>query len=81
MAAALQKVKDNDAEIVWDEETQQEFSTWSAGDVTYKIWLENEKSLEPKLQLMKEYKLAGTAAWALGQEDPDIWKLILKYTN
>ena len=81
MSAALQKVKDNDAEIIWDEETQQDFATWSAGDVTYKIWLENEKSLEPKLQLMKDYGLAGTAAWALGQEDSDIWKLILKYTN
>ena len=30
---------------------------------------------------MKENKLAGTAAWALGQESPDIWELILKYVN
>ena len=45
------------------------------------IWLENEKSLEPKLKLMKEHKLAGTAAWALGQEKAEIWDLILKYVN
>ena len=30
---------------------------------------------------MKENKLAGTAAWALGQESSDIWDLILKYVN
>ena len=47
----------------------------------YKIWLEDEQSIESKLQLMKDQKLAGTAAWALGQEDPGIWTLIQKYVN
>ena len=42
---------------------------------------ENAKSLEPKLALMKENNLAGTAAWTLGQETQDIWELILQYTN
>jgi len=81
MKAAEETVKKNKAEIVWDEEAQQDYATWSAGDVTYKIWLENEKSLEPKLALMKEHGLAGTAAWALGQETSNIWELILQYTN
>ena len=81
MDTAAETVEKNNAEIVWDEETQQDFATWTAGDVTYKIWLENAKSLEPKLALMKEYELAGTAAWALGQETADIWELILQYTN
>ena len=49
--------------------------------MTYEIWLEDEQSVEAKLKLMKENKLAGTAAWALGQESPDIWELILKYVN
>ena len=49
--------------------------------MTYEIWLEDEKSLEMKLELMKQNKLAGTAAWALGLEDPNVWQLILKYVN
>ena len=81
MDAAKETVEKNQAEVVWDEEAQQEFATWSSGDVTYKIWLENAKSLEPKLALMKDNNLAGTAAWALGQETQDIWELILQYTN
>ena len=81
MESAKETVEKNDAELVWDEEVQQDFATWTAGDVTYKIWLENEKSLEPKLALMKEHGLAGTAAWALGQETSNIWELILQYTN
>ena len=81
MDAAKETVEKNQAEIVWDEEAKQEFATWTSGDVTYKIWLENAKSLEPKLALMKENNLAGSAAWTLGQETPDIWELILQYTN
>ena len=48
---------------------------------TYKVWLEDVSSLEPKLQLIKEFNLAGSAAWRLGQETSDVWELILKYVN
>lgn len=81
MSAAEEKVAEAGVETVWDEETQQNFATWESDGETYKIWLEDEKSLELKLQLMKDKELAGTAAWALGQEKPEIWQLILKYVN
>lgn len=81
MEAAEARVAEAGAEITWDEETQQNFATWTSGDETYKIWLEDEASLEPKLKLMKENELAGTAAWALGQEKAEIWQLILQYVN
>lgn len=81
MSSAEAKIEEAGAELVWDDEAKQDFATWEADGNTYKIWLENEKSLEPKLQLMKEHKLAGTAAWALGQEKKEIWDLILKYVN
>lgn len=81
MSRAKEKVTEAGAEIVWDEETKQNFATWTDGDTTYKIWLEDVKSLEPKLKLMKEYGLAGTAAWALGQETSDVWPLIQQYVN
>ena len=45
------------------------------------MWLEDAQSLEPRLKLMKDYGLAGTAAWRLGQETSDIWELILQYVN
>lgn len=81
MSAAVAAVEEAGAEITWDEAAQQDFATWTFEDITYKIWLENEKSIEPKLQLMKENNLAGTAAWALGQESKETWELILKYVN
>lgn len=65
----------------WDETTKQNFATWESEGVTYKVWLEDVSSLEPKLQLIKEFNLAGSAAWRLGQETSDVWELILKYVN
>lgn len=81
MSAAKDAVSDAGAEITWDKEAQQNYATWADGDTTYKIWLEDIKSMEPKLKLMKDNKLAGTAAWALGQESKDVWPLIQKYIN
>ena len=81
MTSESDQVAQAGAEITWDDKAQQNYATWTVDNVTYEIWLEDEKSIEPKLQLMKENKLAGTAAWALGQENPDIWNLILKYVN
>lgn len=81
MSKAKEKVTEAGADIMWDEEAKQNFATWTDGDTTYKIWLEDVKSLEPKLKLMKEYGLAGSAAWALGQESSDVWPLIQQYVN
>lgn len=65
----------------WDEETQQNYAEWTADGNTYKIWLEDEQSLEAKLKVMQEYDLAGAAAWKLGFEKSGIWELISRYVN
>lgn len=82
MQEAKNRVKKAGAEATWDETTQQYYAQWDGADgAIYKIWLEEEESIEAKLKLMKENKLAGTAAWKLGLENSDIWELILKYVN
>lgn len=81
MASAQAKLAEAGVQTTWDETIKQNYATWTVENTTYEIWLEDEQSIEPKLQLMKENKLAGTAAWALGQENAEIWNLILKYVN
>lgn len=81
MSDAEDVVAQTGAAITWDDETQQNFSTWELEGSTYKIWLEDAASLEPKLKLIKDYGLAGSAAWRLGQEKSEIWDLILQYVN
>ena len=74
-------VADAGVEATWDETTKQNYATWTVDNTVYQIWLEDEQSIEAKLQLMKDYNLAGTAAWKLGFEDADIWNTIQKYVN
>lgn len=81
MTEASYRLSQIGVEATWDEATQQNFATWEYEGTTYKIWLEDAQSIEPKLKLMKDNGLAGTAAWAIGQEDPEIWQLIQQYTN
>lgn len=65
----------------WDGKTGQNYAEWEKDGVTYKIWIEDAKSIEEKLKAMKANKLAGTAVWKLGFETPGLWDLILKYVN
>ena len=82
MEEAAQRVSEAGATATWDDTVKQNFAAWTGDDgSTYKIWLEDASSLEVKLGLMKDNKLAGTAAWKLGFETSDIWDLIQRYVN
>ena len=82
MEEAAQRVSEAGATATWDDTVKQNYAEWTGDDgSTYKIWLEDASSLEVKLGLMKDNKLAGTAAWKLGFETSDIWDLIQKYVN
>ncbi len=71
----------NGAQPVWSEEDGQYVAEYKAEEKTYKIWIENEVSLEEKLKVMKEHGLAGAAYWKLGLERPSAWDSIIKYVN
>ena len=40
------------------------------------IYVEDENSLEKKLDLMAKYNLAGLAAWRRNFETEEVWKVI-----
>lgn len=81
MSEAAAAVEKAGAEITWNEDARQNYAEWEGDDGTYKIWLEDSTSIEEKLQLIKEYQLAGVAEWRLGYEDSKVWDLILQYVN
>lgn len=81
MDSADKYVSTNNAEVNWSEEHGQYYTEYeNEGDI-YKIWLEEETSIEEKSKLIKEYNLAGIAEWKLGLERSTIWDVILKYVN
>ncbi len=73
--------KANLAEAVWSEEDGSYVAEYTGEGKDYKVWVENEASLEEKLKVMKEHKLAGAAYWKLGLERPSAWDTIIKYVN
>lgn len=71
----------NGAEPVWSDEDGQYVAEYASEDKTFKVWIENEASLEEKLKVFKEHGLAGVAYWKLGLERPSAWDTIIKYVN
>ncbi|MCI8599621.1 MAG: glycosyl hydrolase family 18 [Lachnospiraceae bacterium] len=74
-------LSENSAEREWNEEAGQYYAEYTAEGNNYKVWLEEEESIELKASLIKEYNLAGISAWKLGFERQDIWDIILRYVN
>ena len=82
MDTADQALADNAAEANWSTDTSQDYGEYQDADGnTCKIWLENEKSIEEKAKLVKEFNLGGIAAWKLGFERSDVWDILLKYAS
>lgn len=81
MGEAKNVLERNGVEITWDEETKQNYGEFNENGATFKMWLEDEVSLEEKLKVIHENNVAGVAAWKLGLEADYVWNLIMKYMN
>ena len=59
----------NQAAATWDNSVGQNYVEFETSDGTVQIWLEDEQSLEAKVNVMKEHNLGGIAAWKLGFDE------------
>lgn len=81
LTSAKKWMNNNITNPVWLEESGQYFGEVVKNGTTYKMWLEDEASIEKKLSLMQEYKLAGAAFWSSDLDNASIWDVIIKYIN
>ncbi len=81
MELAEQFVDNHNIEVRWDEVTCQNYGEVQEGGIFYQVWLEDEQSIEAKLNIMQKYNIAGVAAWKLGFEKASIWDVIGNYLN
>lgn len=81
MQAAEDAYTQNGAEKQWLKDVGQYYTEYESNGLTYKIWLEDEASIEEKCKLAKEHALAGAAYWKLGLERNSIWDIIIKYLS
>lgn len=81
MKEAETRLSANGVTPVWDDAAGQYYAEYEKDGAVYKVWLEEEKSIEEKMKLVSEYELAGVGAWKLGLEKSTIWDVIIKYVN
>lgn len=81
MNEAENRLSANGAEKIWSEADGQYYAEYVNDGVTYKVWLEDEASMELRLQLMRDRGLAGVSFWKLGLEKSSIWDTVIKYLN
>ena len=79
MRSAKENMTDAGAAFAWDDSTGTNYAEYTRDGVVYKMWLEDQKSLEEKMKTVSDSKTAGYAFWKLGLEDSSVWDMIIKY--
>lgn len=69
-------VKSNKVALQWLEDVGAYYGEVITEDESKIVWMEEERSLGLKMDLIKEYDLAGVACWKLGFEPKEIWDVV-----
>ncbi len=76
ISSAKEWVETNQVELYWQDDLGQYYGELEKDGVNYEIWMEEERSLELKMQLIRDNGLAGVACWRLGLEPADVWDIV-----
>lgn len=72
----LELVRNKNLQRVWKEDLGQNYVEYREDGYIKKIWLEDFKSIEKKIQLVNDNNYRGIGIWKRGLESPGVWKLI-----
>ena len=81
MNAGQNLLSEQEVTPVWDEETGQYYGSYRLDGTTYRIWLEEERSMATKLEVVSGYPVGGVAFWKLGLEREAVWREIQNWKN
>lgn len=76
IARASSWVKENGMELYWQESLGQYYGELQMADGKYYLWMEEERSIGLKVDLIRQNGLAGVACWKLGFEPAEIWDVV-----
>ena len=76
MEEAYKFIEQKGGTFTFDEQTGQNYGQVTEGNKTYRVWLEDEQSIQKRLDLVKQYDIAGTGAWKRGLETEQIWTIL-----
>jgi len=66
----------NNIGLYWNPKDRQYIGIWEENGQAKKVWFEERRSLQEKVSLAHDYKLAGLAFWRYGFETGDIYNQI-----
>lgn len=81
IAQAEKLLRDNNVTPVWNEALGQFYGEYEANGCKYLVWLENDTSVGLKVDLIREYELAGVAEWSLNLAKSAIWKTVSEHLD
>lgn len=81
IAAADALLRENKVSTTWQADAGQFYGEYEQGGTRYRIWVEDEMSMEEKMKVIQSSELAGVAAWRLGLERRSVWEVMLKYLH
>ncbi|MFC4777649.1 glycosyl hydrolase family 18 protein [Paenibacillus sp. GCM10023252] len=71
-------ITDKGASGVYDSVHGQYKYTYTENGFTYLFWAETPETVKARINIAKQYDLAGVAAWRLGYENGDLWTMMLR---
>lgn len=71
----------NKATMTWLEDVGQYYTEYEHEGSTYKIWIEEQNSIEEKMNVFVENDLAGVSFWKIGFEKANIWDAVAEYIH
>lgn len=79
MDSGYEIMTEKGVKFTWLEDIKQYYGEYEEDGLTYKMWLEEERSIEEKVKLLEKYDLAGTAGWQVGLENDATWDVLEAY--
>lgn len=76
MADAKNAAESLGMKLSWRASSGQKYGKIHKNGSTYEIWLEDDQSVETKMEVIGRAGIAGVAEWKLGQEDSGVWPVI-----
>lgn len=78
---SIDEVLPSDVSRQWNDDLKQYYVEYNKEGKVYKMWIEDETSIRHKVSLVKQYNLAGVAAWEKDREIDNIWNVIKEELN
>lgn len=79
MTKTIEFFAENGVEAKWDSSYGCNYAEFTKDGAIYRIWQEEELSIEEKMKAIKEADVAGVAEWKLGLESENVWNTITRY--